>query len=75
MTTERPAAPGERCTCGRPAILVYTTDDYGPIGFCGISDGGAKGPCYPLIHHPLGLNSHHPDDPVCPHYKLLPPKP
>lgn len=67
--TERPAAPGERCTCGRPAIVVYITDDYGPIGFCGISDGGAKGPCY------FCGTTHHPDDPVCPHYKLLPPKP
>lgn len=44
MTTERPARPGEVCTCGRPARVVFI-NQWGPTGWCGISDGGAKGPC------------------------------
>lgn len=27
--------PGELCTCGRPAIVVYLTDLFGPVGYCG----------------------------------------
>jgi hypothetical protein len=44
--TERPAAPGERCTCGRQAIVVYLGSVFGPTGSCGIPDGGDRaGPC------------------------------
>lgn len=44
--TERPAEPGELCTCGRPATLVYLGGALGPTGYCGRSDGGDKaGPC------------------------------
>jgi hypothetical protein len=43
--TERLAEPGELCTCGRPAIIVYLGGRYGDTGWCGLSDGGAKGPC------------------------------
>jgi hypothetical protein len=43
---ERPAEPGERCTCGRQAIVVYLTSRFGPTGYCGIADGGDQaGPC------------------------------
>jgi hypothetical protein len=43
---ERPAAPGELCTCGRQAIVVYLGSVFGPTGFCGRNDGGDRaGPC------------------------------
>jgi hypothetical protein len=61
---ERPAEPGELCTCGRPAIVVYEGTVFGATGYCGIGDGGAKrGPC-PFCHgprHPYGR---------CPDYRL-----
>jgi hypothetical protein len=44
--SERLAAPGERCTCGRQAIVVYLGNVFGPTGSCGIPDGGDQtGPC------------------------------
>jgi hypothetical protein len=44
--TERLAAPGELCTCGRQAIVVYLGSVFGPTGYCGIPDGGDRaGPC------------------------------
>jgi hypothetical protein len=47
MTSQRPAQPGELCTCGRPAIVVYEgLTRWGPTGYCGIGDGGDRtGPC------------------------------
>jgi hypothetical protein len=42
----RPAEPGERCTCGRQAVVVFQTDTFGQTGWCGRSDGGEQtGPC------------------------------
>ena len=38
--TERPAEPGELCTCGRQAIVIYLGSIFGPTGYCGIPDGG-----------------------------------
>jgi hypothetical protein len=44
--TQRLAAPGELCTCGRQAIVVYLGSVFGPTGYCGIPDGGDRaGPC------------------------------
>ena len=40
--TERPARPGEKCKCGRPAVIVYITERFGEVGYCGIPDGGQK---------------------------------
>jgi hypothetical protein len=64
--TERPAAPGERCTCGRQAVVVYLGSAFGPTGYCGIADGGDQaGPCPfcggPRHREPYGR---------CPHYRL-----
>jgi len=43
--TDRPAHPSELCTCGRPARVVFLHGSLA-IGYCGLSDGGAKdGPC------------------------------
>jgi hypothetical protein len=33
---DRFARPGERCTCGRPALVAYTRTKYAPFGFCGL---------------------------------------
>ena len=44
-THKRAAVAGELCTCGRPAVVVFVTDRLGPVGWCGLGDGGAKGPC------------------------------
>lgn len=38
----RSARPGELCSCGRPAVRVYFTDEGEPVGYCGIPDGGAR---------------------------------
>lgn len=42
MSGERPPEDGEKCTCGRPAVIVYVTENFGDVGYCGIPDGGAK---------------------------------
>ena len=43
---QRPAEPGERCTCGRPAVLVFTGGPHGDTGYCGTPDGGDRSaPC------------------------------
>jgi hypothetical protein len=64
--TERPAVPGERCTCGRQAIVVYLGSVFGTTGYCGIPDGGDRaGPCPfcggPRHREPYGR---------CPDYRL-----
>ena len=41
---ERPAEPGELCTCGRQAVTVFLTEKWGEVGWCGLSDGGRGGP-------------------------------
>jgi hypothetical protein len=30
------AGPDDRCSCGRPAIIVYLTEQFGRVGYCGI---------------------------------------
>ncbi|SCL43126.1 hypothetical protein GA0074692_6774 [Micromonospora pallida] len=42
---ERLAEPGERCTCGRAAVKVFTGGPWGDTGYCGLPDGGQRGPC------------------------------
>jgi hypothetical protein len=62
--SERPAAAGERCTCGRPAIVVYLGSVFGPTGYCGIADGGDRaGPC-PFCGGPCHQSGR------CPDYRL-----
>lgn len=41
---ERPAQPGEYCTCGRPAILVFDGGPWGATGYCG-TPGVSSVPC------------------------------
>jgi hypothetical protein len=63
---ERPAQPGERCTCGRQAVVVHLGSVFGPTGYCGIADGGDQsGPC------PFCGGPRHPEPyGRCPHYRL-----
>jgi hypothetical protein len=35
---DRWAQPGETCTCGLPAKVIYTTPGYGDVGWCGRSN-------------------------------------
>ena len=65
-STERPAAPGELCTCGRQAVVVYLGSIFGPTGYCGVPDGGdSTGPC------PFCSGSRHTEPQGrCPHYRL-----
>ena len=70
--TIRPAQPGELCTCGRQATLVYPTHDYGDVGHCG-KDGGGQDPVLPcpwcgatLAHMTWGITVR------CPNYTLRP---
>lgn len=39
---ERPARVGELCSCGRPAVTVFETAQFGDVAYCGIPDGGAR---------------------------------
>ena len=69
--TERLAVAGERCTCGRQAIVVYLGSVFGPTGYCGIPDGGEDtGPC-PFC----GGVRHREPYGRCPAYRLRPDQP
>lgn len=35
MTTTVPYA-GQICSCGRPALAAFATDEFGSVGYCGI---------------------------------------
>jgi hypothetical protein len=39
-STERPAEPGELCTCGRPARTVFLTRRWGEVGSCDTDRSG-----------------------------------
>lgn len=41
---ERGALPGERCTCGRPAVVVLASARWSDVGWCGQGDGGRQEP-------------------------------
>jgi hypothetical protein len=63
--SQRPAEPGEVCTCGRPARVVFLGGRYGDTGWCGLPDGGDRsGPC-PLCGQPRHQGR-------CPQYQLKP---
>jgi hypothetical protein len=34
--TERPARPGETCSCGRPATIAYVHEDGPDVPYCGV---------------------------------------
>lgn len=41
---QRPAQPGEQCSCGRSASTVYLTESHGEVPWCGLNDGGPTRP-------------------------------
>lgn len=41
-TTERPALPGELCTCGRQARTVFITRRWGEVGSCDTENSGQQ---------------------------------
>lgn len=45
---ERPAIAGELCICGRSAVVVFEGGQFGPTGWCGLADGGARGGVCPF---------------------------
>ena len=66
----RPAEPGEVCTCGAPAVLVFDYSVLGePIGSCMSLDPHTRsGPC-PFC----GTSGPHASGGgICPHYRLRP---
>lgn len=69
----RPAKTGDLCTCGRPAVTVIPTTQYGDVGHCGI-DGAASRPVLPCPW--CGAEGPHLEawgDPArCPDYQLRP---
>src|SRR5437762_688269 len=69
---QRQAEPGDLCTCGRGAVLVFLIEGQPPIGWCGLSDGGRGGRCM-FCGDPTG----HSEGPRCPAYqlRLSPPPP
>ena len=70
----RPAKPGELCTCGRQAITVIPTEQFGDVGHCGIEGAGLR----PIVPCPwCGTEEPHFEPwggPArCPDYTLRPP--
>ena len=68
--SERPAEPGELCTCGRRAVVVYLGGAFGPIGYCGIGDGGSRQEPCPFCGDPRSVREAH--DGRYPSYRLRP---
>jgi hypothetical protein len=64
--TERRAEPGELCTCGRQAIVVYLGCAFRPTGDCGIRDGGDQTGLCPFCGGPR----HGELEGRCPRYRL-----
>lgn len=67
---DRDPRPGERCTCGRPATVVFLTDR-GPVAWCG-QEGASR---YPVLPCPFcGSDDAHTTDDghrlVCPAYRI-----
>jgi len=69
--TQRPAEPGERCTCGRPAVIVYLTERR-DVGYCGRPDGGARTVPCPFCGEETTHRSPWGDPAVCPAYRVRP---
>jgi hypothetical protein len=69
IADERPAEPGELCTCGRQAVVVILAERFGPVGWCGVPDGGRRGGRCPFC----GGGGH--GEQRCPPYTLRPTPP
>lgn len=73
-TQQRPAVPGELCTCGRQTVTVYSNERFGDAGHCGI-EGAASNPVLPCPW--CGTREAHKaswgDPTKCPSYQLRAP--
>lgn len=73
-STERPALPGELCTCGRQARTVFHTSRWGDVGSCDIEGSGQR----PILPCPFcGATEAHTTESgsevvECPQYQLQP---
>jgi hypothetical protein len=72
-TQERTAEPGELCTCGRQAVVVYSSEKFGDVGYCGVEGSAAR----PVLPCPwCGSSEAHQkpwgDPGKCPDYTLQP---
>lgn len=41
LAGQRLPRPGEICECGEPAVIVYITEKFGDVPFCGTSSDSA----------------------------------
>lgn len=72
---QRPAQPGERCACGRQAVVVIPTDAYGEVGHCGRTDNpDPVMPC-PFCGAAVPHRTSYGTPAKCPAYVLAPPGP
>jgi hypothetical protein len=69
ISRERPAEPGELCTCGRQTVTVFLSGECRPVGWCGISDGGRWSDSCPFCGGPTH------DGERCEAYTLRPGRP
>ena len=76
MPDERPAEPGDRCTCGREAVVVYSSEKFGDVGYCGIEGSAARPvlPC-PWCDSTTPHQESWGDPAKCPSYQLRAPCP
>lgn len=74
LMSERPAIPGELCTCGRQALVVYVFEDEDKvreIGWCGLSNVSTLLPCR-FCGSEVPHRSSWGDSEKCPDYQLVP---
>lgn len=65
----RPAKPGEVCTCGSPAAVVFNYEVRGErIGSCMSLDPHTRSGACPFC----GIYGQHENEGICPQYKLRP---
>jgi hypothetical protein len=69
--TERPSRPGELCTCGRPATVVFLTEMFGEVGHCGLPGVDPLLPC-PFCGTEETHREPWGDAARCPDYRLSP---
>ena len=67
---QRPAEPGELCTCGREADVVFLTDTRdGGVGWCGVHEVPPILPC-PFCGSATEHTTSYGDREVCPDYHV-----
>ena len=73
-TDQRAAEPGELCTCGHQALVVYSSPEFGDVGYCGV-EGSAQHPVLPCpwCDSPVQHKKPWGDPDRCPDYQLRPP--